>query len=265
MESSSFYVQLPSNASMDLYPSNKLCCYKTQLPRTLNFDGKYEVGLVEIQYPNTWKTFRHDHSYEIRMQYMPNFGNENFTWDAVERARCEIPKAQYETFSELIETVERAINKEAASHGWGRRIISIFDMKVERKLAFVIAQDFHIRFSEEFRSMVGGLDEYVYHTGRIETKQRYDLQNGFHSLYVYSDICEPQFVGDVMAPLLRTVALRGKRGEYISKIFDVPHYIPVALNGINSIEINIKDDTGEDVSFLDGKVVCKLHFRPKTI
>ena len=264
MESSGFYVQLPSNASMHLYPDNKLCCYKTQLPRTLNFDGKYEVGLVEIQYPNTWKTFQHDHSYEIRIQYMPNFDNDNFTWDAVERVRVEIPREQYETIAELIENVQTVINQEALRHGWGD-IITIYDWPIARRLSFVIKKDFHIRFSEEFRSMVGGLDEYVYHTGTTQTKERYDIKNGFHSLYVYSDICEPQFVGDVMAPLLRTVALDGKRGEYTSKIFDVPHYIPVGLNGINSIKINIKDDTGEDVPFLDGKVMCKLHFRPKIL
>ena len=65
MESSAFYVTLPSNASMDLYPTNKQASYKIRLPRTLYLRHGFEVALVEVQYPISWKTFSREESYEI--------------------------------------------------------------------------------------------------------------------------------------------------------------------------------------------------------
>ena len=53
MESTSFYITLPSNASMDYYSKNTACCYQIRLPRTFYLKGKYEVALAEIQYPHT--------------------------------------------------------------------------------------------------------------------------------------------------------------------------------------------------------------------
>ena len=260
MESSGFYVQLPSNASMDLYPNNKLCCYKTQLPRTLHFDGKYEVGLVEIQYPNSWRTFHEENSYKVTIQHVPDFIDVR----RVAFATVVLPREQYTTITELLTKVQEEVNKTARNNHWGQEVLTIAENELERKLTFNMSQTIFLRFSDEFCDVVG-LPKGEFVGGTVHTTQRYDIRHGFHSLYVYCDICEPQFVGDVMVPLLRTVAVEGERGDYMSKIYNTPHYIPVGLNGINSIEINIKDDTGQDVPFLDGKVMCKLHFRPKTI
>ena len=57
MESSSFYLTLPSNASKDIYPNNTASVYQIRLPRTMYLGNNYEVGLAEIQYPHTWPTF----------------------------------------------------------------------------------------------------------------------------------------------------------------------------------------------------------------
>ena len=45
-----FYLTLPSNASMKMYPDNTLAHYITDLPRRIDLTG----GLAEIQYPHTW-------------------------------------------------------------------------------------------------------------------------------------------------------------------------------------------------------------------
>src|SRR5678816_4105385 len=44
-----FYLTLPSSASMDLYPENKISDYTTQLLNPITFDREiYEAGLSEI-------------------------------------------------------------------------------------------------------------------------------------------------------------------------------------------------------------------------
>ena len=53
MESES-YVTLSSNSSMQYFPENKTSNFVTKLPRTLQLDGEWEVGLAEIDYLHTW-------------------------------------------------------------------------------------------------------------------------------------------------------------------------------------------------------------------
>jgi hypothetical protein len=48
-----FYLTLPSNSSMEIFPNNKTTCYTTQLHKRLELDGVWEVGLVEFVMTNT--------------------------------------------------------------------------------------------------------------------------------------------------------------------------------------------------------------------
>ena len=66
-------------------------------------------------------------------------------------------------------------------------------------------------------------------------------------------------------PLLRAVNITGKDGDVIMKSYGEPHYGPVNASKFDTIENNIKDDTGQKVSFKAGKVICKLHFRQKAL
>ena len=43
---------------MQYFPDNKTSNFLTKLPRTLQLDGEWEVGLAEIDYPHTWYNIR---------------------------------------------------------------------------------------------------------------------------------------------------------------------------------------------------------------
>ena len=85
-------------------------------------------------------------------------------------------------------------------------------------------------------------------------------------IYIYSDICSYQYVGDTYAPLLNIVAVPSnvKFGDYVDINYSSPHYIPIISNVLDTIEINLKSDLGESIYFDTGKVLLKLHFRPKS-
>ena len=65
MESTSFYITLPSNASKEYYSNNTASVYQIRMPRTFYLKGKYEVALAEIQYPHTWRSVREDLEYFV--------------------------------------------------------------------------------------------------------------------------------------------------------------------------------------------------------
>jgi hypothetical protein len=46
-----------------------------------------------------------------------------------------------------------------------------------------------------------------------------DINGGFSSMYVYTDVVDAQFVGDVEVPLLRIVNIEGEYGKNRSRQF----------------------------------------------
>ena len=254
METRSFYVTLPSNSNMDIYPDNKKANYKVRLPRTLYLKNKYEVALVEIEYPITWDTFSQGESYKIIVKDMNRAG---------EHIELLIPHAHYDSISELvreINTVLAQYTEESGSLGKARLRIH----RLQEKITLDLPHNLHVKFSNECCDVLG-LQCGKYYNGQANGLYCYDISRGFYSLFVYCNVVEPQIVGNVYVPLLRTVAIKGDRGSYVVKTYGEPHYVPVSTDEMAVIEMNIKDDSGHDVPFTNGKVVCKLHFRQRAL
>ena len=90
-----------------------------------------------------------------------------------------------------------------------------------------------------------------------------DLQRGFYSLFVYCDIMEDVVVGDVKAPLLQIVKINGKDDKMISRIYQTVQFVSVQRRQFDTIEIDIRDDTGRRMPFQRKKVIVTLYFRLK--
>ena len=101
MNGSHFYLTLPSNASMDVFPDNKTTGYRVQLPHIVNLEGDWEVGLYPISYPNTWYTLR-NHQNHI---YCSTNG-QSFRYSAI------IDYGYYASMSDLIKSINASVKKE---------------------------------------------------------------------------------------------------------------------------------------------------------
>ena len=94
---------------------------------------------------------------------------------------------------------------------------------------------------------------------RARFRYSIDLNTHPNQLYIYSD------VANVTAPILRVVAFqRTKNNVHFHQEFVNLHYIPVAKSFIDQVNVSIKGDTGEDIPFVTGKTLVKLHFRERT-
>jgi hypothetical protein len=92
-------------------------------------------------------------------------------------------------------------------------------------------------------------------------KYKADLKIGNSSVYIYTNIVHPQHVGDTLAPLLRVIPVTNTNSGQIHQVYNTPYYIPVSRMHIDTIEIDLRTDTGDRIVFEAGKVMCKLHFR----
>jgi uncharacterized FlaG/YvyC family protein len=89
------------------------------------------------------------------------------------------------------------------------------------------------------------------------------LDASIRSLFVYCNIIQPISVGDTYAQLLRQVEIPTDKqfGDQVDIKYQKLYYIPLLYNEIDSIEIDIKDDTNTPINFEFGKTSLVLHFR----
>ena len=153
MESSGFYVTLPSNASMDLYPTNTQASYKIRLPRTLYLRRGFEVALVEMQYPISWKTFTREESYEIGI-----FDREIPRYQSV-----FIPNFYYANINELVEQINTTLSAYFAIQANGKHA-QLKVLEREHKIEMnIVGERLWIEFKHEMSDVLGL--EHKYYTG----------------------------------------------------------------------------------------------------
>jgi len=68
-------------------------------------------------------------------------------------------------------------------------------------------------------------------------------------------------IGDVEAPLLRSVPVTGKQWTSQCSTFSKIQYISVSQKHVRTINIYIYTDYGQLVPFTDGRTVVTLEFR----
>lgn len=246
MESTSFYMILPSSTNKT---GNTASAYQVPLPKTIYLRNKYEVALAEITYPHTWSTFN---KHEDFMFTCTNAEGE--------LQQVYIQQGYYKRMNDLMTKMNDALEEFCGDNAW------FVYLSVSGRVRL------HIKASHDTTIMLGqgladvlGFEAFKNYTETTVSPYIADINRGFYNLYVYCNICEPQIVGDTYVPLLRTVYITGNQGQIINNIYDAPHYVPVNTDTLETIEINIKNDMNELVSFKTGKVICKLHFRQKAL
>lgn len=98
-QSSSFYVQLPSNSSVY---GNKPCEFLTRLAKKLSFNSEWSVGLAVISYPHSWPSIGTSDAQfiEIYWRYPKYILEEKFNEFYVQKllpssTRIEVPRSKH--------------------------------------------------------------------------------------------------------------------------------------------------------------------------
>ena len=214
----SFYITLPSNSSLADFPGNTLTQFTTRLKNPLRLDGNYEVALAQILFPKNW-TYRNAGVMEVNSPRGKKF-------------QIKIQFYVYESLSQLFQR----INNQIASTGSQVELEYNYEIN---KVFMVIAPELTVKFHDQINEIFGftrtdfrgGVGLKCFFDKLVQTKINY-----INALYIYSDICQYQIVGDTEAPLLQVVsAIESNTDFYIEKIFDSPHYVPLARHNLENI------------------------------
>ena len=247
---SDFYLTLPSNSSMDIHPDNTMANFKTRLPNRVELEGRWEVGMVEIQYPHTWYNLREDEEIIIQPTAMPELNSSFF-----------IPAGFYPTVLHLTDRIEKEICR-TLNMTDEKPVIFKYD-EIRNKISIRLNRRntlyFSLAIGEGVRRILG-FDSNVIEWGQTEGVLGVDM-DPLHSIYVYCDLLEPRVVGDKMVQLLRIVPVEGDHGNMVTRTYENVHYVPIQLNSFEGVVIDIRDSTGAKVPFERGTLNVTLHFR----
>jgi len=286
-----FIVNLVSNASMGLYPNNKIASFTTQLPGNgiqlpRHADstadnggggggGYWEVALLEISFPTRFKNVTVG-EYSIMADRFQN-----------QALRTHVSLGSHRN----VESIMDEINK--SSKGLYRHT---FDMDVDRLFDYKqnpVTDKWEIKpndpgahlslLGDDLRAILGfGYEKGVNgiaqrskaalnNDGWVRAEYPSDIQR-LHTMMVYTNIIEHQIIGDTVAPLLRVIplttkiknfALSGMESSQISKVFTHPlQYKRVQVNAFHSINIDLYAENGLLIPFTGvGRTSLTLLFR----
>ena len=255
----SFYIFIPSNSDAN----NLIGKFKVKLPETIRLDGEWEVSMREFNYTRSWLNVGNEIDAQIQVMNFPQMGGQ---------ISLSIPLNNYDTPQQLMDTITYTINDFMKRVNLNKlpKYELYFDETVGRSCFKNQQLSFYIITSKRVAYMLGFKDEQLNYIGH--EYQEYlityadhppDMNAGMYALMVHCDIVAPQLVGNTYANLLRIVPVSGRFNENINTIYNDEQYVSVMQKNLDSIEININDDSGKIVNFQFGRTFLTLHFRKR--
>lgn len=243
----SFYLTLPSDSSLSYFSGNKISHFITRLPQPIQLNGEWEVGLVEFIYPHTW--------------YNVNSQNNLIGFDLGDGKELgrRIPPGFYESVPDILNAIKIEDHQNKIHFEYNA---------VTKRVCIQVKNNARVILHDGLSQMLG-FDPCEIQSFEESAEVTYcspyvaDPCAHYRVLMLYSDIVEPQIIGDVLAPLLRIVNVTGGDGEVVNAQYDRPHYLPVNRKIIETLEIVIRTHTGDLTPFERGRSYVKLHFRQK--
>ena len=291
--SNSFYIVVTSDASTAQYPENKPAKFKMQLLNQQHLSEDWEVAMTHIIYPHTWENV-----YNQQLSYQLSC-NSDSPWTLP----IYLPSGIYRTVDDVINGMVTGLQSafpdiylksgkkikhiggtdcfyiySKAQHHYELKLPPTFQVTLPKNLARALGYlNHHDRVPVLYQISVPttvqlNKNQSVILTTTTTTLRRNDelvwgmlSKHSFQTMYIYSDLIESLVVGDVQANILRSIVPRGQPGETVAEEIKTPTYHRLRTSVFSSVEINIRGDTGQLISFVSGIVRVTLHFRRRAI
>lgn len=275
-----FYIYLPSNVRSE-YFENTAANFKTKLVSRLQLKGQYLVGLAEISYSFTWMNINENES--ISLKYSNKNGvieQEDFILKkghyTIENLLKGINKLFESKISNVIFPEFKIVNIEnintiqliCGQHSYGlvypilsRNLSNLLGFNKEKYEKFMnnklFSQYILAKYMGPYMDNDFDKEDFYY------AESPYDISGGYHTLFVYCDIIKPHLVGNSLTQLIKFVEIPNNidYGEQVHITYSNIEYYPLNFNEIESIEVDIKDDTGKSIPFSFAKNFVVLHLK----
>ena len=263
---------------MDIFPQNKQFSFTTKLNHPIQVQKEqWVVALVEIMTPSEVNNISNNNNYFYIHFYDENvlerLGKSKMNTVCMKDGSCPeiklfIPAGNYNSPQHLVEQIQSAIEEKCGAIL--RQIHSMISLSYKKSgnrvnLHVENPNRVQIRFSKSLGEILGLKpnlsNKLIGHENQVFT-YAVDLNMTHHQMFVYSDVADYTYVGNITAPILRIVSYKqSKSSTQLHQEFVNLHYVPLAKSYIDQVHIDIKDEIGRSVPFVGGKTLVKLHFK----
>ena len=179
MSGTHFYLTLPSNASLDVFPDNKTTSYRVKLPQGIDLEGSWEVGLYSVSYPNTWYTLQK--------------GSDTDIFYADKSGLFQQAIVDYGYYNSMQELV-KAVNKALARNVNDNIKLTYTYNALNGKSTVQLKNGYQLSLAERMSIILGFGGKYLeIITKTTESPHVADLA-AMSTFYVYCNIVQPQIV-----------------------------------------------------------------------
>ena len=241
-----FYITLPNDSSKDF--DNTPTEYTTRLPRWIQLNGEWEIGLHSIAYM-PWNIVQHLDE-PISFTYSGN--NE----------KGGRMKKYYTTVYEYVTSIKKSLEEAHVTDNEIR-----FKFELSGKVTITLSPGYKVYLRREQAIVLG----FMTFDDSAEVKEIAKTETGSYvanlhretNIYVYCDIVQPQIVGDKTVPLLAIVPCQ-KTTETYETLYapENIHYIPVQTKSFQKIKVLLRSSTNESIPFEYGRATITLHLKP---
>ena len=153
-----------------------------------------------------------------------------------------------------------ALNQNSNSHGYK----FTFD-KIEKRMNLNVGEKYSLLLSDSLQSILGfPQTSNLLFSSKVKGDYIPVFDRAMNILYIYSNIVEASYVGDVKAPLLLTCAFtKDAKNDIFEKEFLNPTFYPLNRQVIRQLDIGVYNEMGERVPFSFGKTSLTLCFRKR--
>ena len=281
------FITLTSDASLDLFPDNRIGAFRLKLPHPIVVDHtKFQIGLYSVNFPNKLPNvvdgrFKVRAIADSRETTIVGPNGESVTMiqgrGHVETKEREIASGYYSSPQQLID----CINEQIYTTQFRDENLQFCDPSTEfvkfeydqtTEKASLVRNggpdcDIRIQLSTDLFIKLGfGLTESERRFIRapLTAPHTVDLGAGHNSIFLYTDIVKKnRIVGGQITDLLAVIPIIGGHNTNCHHAPNVIEYRDLRYDKIEEINIVLAGDTGEILPFQSGKVILTLHIREK--
>jgi hypothetical protein len=291
---------LPSNwDKTGLYPKNRPSSYVTQLIEPWELPGEWEASIIDISYPATWRNITETFVTEVTCWIKKPESKGMMGTIRIPKGTYKTPKELMDYITPQINKVFTRMGsyarffyeydqrtKESKMYTRDAKIYIKADKKnpIFPSLGFTPAtedelKEFKKDADKDFDSanameIVNHCDDAV---PRLYYVNYYLLQDGvelvgkhtseikpFNHMYVYTDVIQDTNVGGTRAQVFGLAPIySAEMDTQILYTFPISTWIPVNRQKIDTIQIHIADDEGNEIIFESGVVIVRMIVRRK--
>ena len=249
-----FYITLPNEkSSKDFFPENNPSEYTTRLPRWIQLNGEWEIGLHSIAY--TQRNIVRYLDEPISFTYSDKGNSYNEKGGRMRK--------YYTTIHEYIININKSLRE--SPHVTDNEIR--FKFELNGKVTITLSPGYKVYLRREQAIVLGFMEfEDSAEVMEIVKTETGSYEANLHretNIHVYCDIVQPQIVGDKTLPLLAIVPCE-KTTETYETLYAVEniHYIPIQTKSFQKIKILLRSSTNESIPFEYGRATITLHLKP---